>query len=80
MIERPPNLPTARLFPIIGMGHLLGKQKILGFKPGFGLRCAAHWHRYRLDCKRRSTRVSVREMPDANAMVTQALMRLPMRC
>jgi len=80
MIERLPNLPIARLFPIIGMGYISGKQKMCGFAPGFGLRCAAWTAGHRLDCKRRSTRVSVRELPDANAMVTQALMRLPMRC
>lgn len=41
MIERLPNLPIARLFLIIGMGYISGKQKMCGFAPGFGLRCAA---------------------------------------
>ena len=42
MIERVLNAPIAHLFPIIGMSYLLGKQKMCGFEPGFGIWCAAH--------------------------------------
>ena len=82
MIERLPNLPIARLFLIIGMGYISGKQKMCGFAPGFGLRCAAHWRKYRLDCKRRSTRVSLRKKPGARCqrLVAQARTCLPMCC
>ncbi len=45
MIERLPNAPIAILFRIIGMGYLLGKQKMCGFKPRVSLRCAAHGRR-----------------------------------